>query len=40
MQKTQWLDLDGADSEDRVQWKSLVELGTKQKPTTPSGSRR
>jgi len=35
-----WLDLDGADAEDRVRWRCLVELGIKQKPATRVGPRR
>ena len=32
-----WLDLDRSDASDRVRWKSLVELGVRQKPATRSG---
>ena len=31
-----WLDLDRSDASDRVRWKSLVELGVRQKPATRS----
>lgn len=32
-----WLDLDRDDTSDRARWKSLVELGVRQKPATRSG---
>ena len=35
-----WLDLDSSDVEDRSRWRSLVELGIKQKPATRTGQRR
>ena len=35
-----WLDLDGSDAQDRMRWRSLVELGIKQKAATRAGPRR
>ena len=35
-----WLDLDGNDAEDRVRWRSLIELGVKQKPARRTGQRQ
>jgi len=35
-----WLDLDGADAEDRVRWRGLVELGIEQKPATRARPRQ
>jgi exonuclease III len=33
-----WLDLDPDDTSDRMRWRSLVELGVRQKPATRSGN--
>ena len=35
-----WLDLDSSDVEDQSRWRSLVELGIKQKPVIRTGQRR